>query len=180
MENEQIKLHLGCGKKKISGFINIDVNKEVEPDMVYDTSNVLPWENDVDLIYSSHNLEHYKRKDLELILKNWWSALKEGGILRLSVPDFEAICKHYLYHRDLSKLQGLLHGGLRNEFDIHYVSFDFKSLKKLLLKVGFKSVKRYDRSKTEHAYIDDYSAATLSPAFSKDGLLMSLNIEAIK
>jgi len=178
--DKQIKLHIGCGKKKIPDFINIDIMPEANPDKVLDASKPLPWKNEVDLIYSCHNLEHYKRKDLPGILMNWFDALKEGGVLRLSVPDFEAICKHYLYHKDIEKLYGLLHGGLRDNFDLHYVSFDFVTLEKLLLDAGFRQVKRYDRWKTEHSYIDDYSAATLDPPFSRDGLLMSLNIEAVK
>lgn len=174
------KLHLGCGNRKIPEYINIDIREDVKPDMVWDTSTPLPWNNEIEVIYSCHNLEHYKRNELPQVLKNWFNALKPGGILRLSVPNFEAIVSHYSIYKDLKVLYGLLHGGLKNDFDIHYVSFDFDTLKNLLLSVGFKTIEKYDRWSTEHGHIDDYSAATLNPPFDKSGMLMSLNVEAVK
>ena len=33
----ELKLHFGCGKKKFPGYTNIDIDKNVEPDMVLDT-----------------------------------------------------------------------------------------------------------------------------------------------
>lgn len=174
------KVNLGCGTKKIPGWINVDIRPETEPQLVWDTSKVLPWVGQVDVLYSCHNLEHYKRSEIPGILENWFRALKPGGELRISVPDFDAICRHYLYHKKLPKLYGLLHGGLKNDFDIHYISFDFDSLSEMLTSVGFENIERYDRWNTEHSYIDDYSAATLDPAFSRDGMLMSLNVRAFK
>jgi predicted SAM-dependent methyltransferase len=180
------KLHLGCGKKLIHGFINIDGDISCNPDVVMDISRVSERYENIDLILAVHVLEHFPRKPFSGnttyldTLKDWFKALKSGGILRLSVPDFAAICEHYTKFGNIEELYGLLLGGQRNHYDIHYHIFDFNTLERDLRLIGFKEVKTYDRWKTEHAYIDDYSAATLNPPFSRDGRLMSLNVEAVK
>ena len=35
-----MKLNLGCGRKKLEGFVNIDISDYCEPDMVMDLSKV--------------------------------------------------------------------------------------------------------------------------------------------
>ena len=45
------KLHLGCGTKRIENFINIDIRKDVNPDLVDDIAKLNTFENSsVDLI----------------------------------------------------------------------------------------------------------------------------------
>lgn len=193
-----IKLHLGSGGKNIYGFINIDIRADCGPDLIMDITNISSkWYEEVDLIYSSHTLEHFPRKPIQgyktykEVLKNWKQALKPGGTLRLSVPDFEAICHYYLKEMATSdgllyndepirKLYGLVGGGQKNDFDVHYNIFDFPSLSRDLIDLGFENVKVYDWKKTEHSYIDDYSQAYIPHLDKGSGKLMSLNIEATK
>lgn len=174
----KIKLHLGCGTRKIHGFINIDTRSEVEPDIVADITN-LDYK-DVDLIYAAHVLEHFKKSDIYNILKNWYDCLRIDGILRLSVPNFEAIVSYYQYTRNLIPLITLIYGGQKYDLDYHYIIFDFKTLSEILTKVGFKDIKKYDWKTTEHFYVDDYSQAYLPHLDKLYGRLMSLNVEARK
>ena len=74
---------------------------------------------------------------------------------------------------------GLLYGGQDYDENYHYVTYDFKMLSDTLTELGFKNIKQYNWKETEHADIDDYSKAYL-PHMNRDGLLMSLNIEAQK
>ena len=77
-------------------------------------------------------------------------------------------------------LLGLLTGGQKEEYDYHKMIFDEQLLTQSLVEVGFKEVKKYDWRETESVSVDDYSQAYL-PYMNKDeGMLMSLNIEAIK
>lgn len=182
-----MKLNLGCGDRKIHGFINIDARKECNPDIVADIRNPQKTYKDVELIYACHVLEHFPMKASSFqdttcsqILKNWYDTLRVGGVLRLSVPDFEIACKRYLATSDLSEIKHLINGGQKYDFDFHYCCWDFNTLKKALLDVGFKEVHKYDWKKTEHFFIDDYSQAYLPHMDKKNGLLMSLNVEAIK
>ena len=49
-----------------------------------------------------------------------------------------------------------------------------------LRRVGFAEMRRWDWRRTEHAAIDDYSQAYLPHLDRENGLLMSLNLEAVK
>ena len=58
--------------------------------------------------------------------------------------------------------------------------FDKKLLTKVLSEIGFSSVKEYDWRETEHSDIDDFSQAYLPHMDKENGMMMSLNLEAIK
>jgi len=47
----------------------------------------------VDLIYSSHSLEHLPIRLARKALKHWASILKPQGRLFLAIPDLQAICR---------------------------------------------------------------------------------------
>lgn len=176
-----MKLHLGCGDKILEGFINIDTRKIEGVDIVDDVAILSKIENEsVDLIYCSHVLEHFGRNTYLSVLKRWYSVLKYGGILRISVPDFEKVVDHYLINKDIDKIRGFLYGGQNYKENYHYCAWDFNKLKSDLNEVGFKEVYRYDWDKTEHKDIDDYSQSYLPHMDKENGMLMSLNIEAIK
>jgi ubiquinone/menaquinone biosynthesis C-methylase UbiE len=176
-----IKLHLGCGEKRIEGYINIDCRPLPTVDSVQNVKLLRSYKhNTVDVLYASHVLEHFGRWEYEHILQRWFDIIKPGGLLRLSVPDFSSICKHYNKNENLEVIMGLLYGGQDYSENYHYVAFDFSSLKKTLIKIGFKEVSIWDWRKTEHSHIDDFSQAYLPHMDKENGMLMSLNIEAIK
>lgn len=182
-----MKLHLGCGNKKIHGWINVDARPECQPDIVGDITKISQTHSNVDLIYACHVLEHFPTKPStqfpvtwKEVLKDWFTALKPGGILRLSVPSFKAACEYYMEVGSLDKLYGLLYGGQKNDFDFHFHAWDYNSLERELRNVGFKEIGYYDWTKTEHSYIDDYSQAYIPHMDKVKGRLMSLNMEAKK
>jgi len=174
------KLNLGCGNKKIHGYINIDAIKENNPDDVLDIKNISKKYNNVDIIYACHSLEHFSRVEAQEALADWYSALKPGGTLRIAVPDLEMAFKHYILHGDFSKIKGFLYGGQRNIYDFHKYGYDYLTLSNLLYEIGFNQVYKYDWRKTEHSHIDDYSQAYLPHMDKINGVLMSLNVEAVK
>lgn len=181
--NKDIRLNLGCYNKKIYGFINVDCRPEVNPDIVDDAFTLESFEeNSVDLIYSSHMLEHKNREDGFVALKRYNAVLKVGGELYLSVPDLQKVFEHYIFFKDLRKLQCFLYGSQNYSEDHHLNGWDFKTLSQDLHKAGFYSVETFDRWKVDWlAGVDDYSAAYLEPEFNrKEGHLMSLNVKCIK
>jgi predicted SAM-dependent methyltransferase len=181
MNTEEIKLHIGCGERYIPGFIHIDLADYPHIDYKSDVSNLSMFEDSsVDLIYACHVLEHFKRYEIEKVLKEWYRVLKPCAILRLAVPDFEAIVNVYEKYKDTELIISLLYGGQDYEYNYHHVALDFKYLEKLLVKVGFKKIRRYDWRKTIHKDYDDFSQAYI-PHMDKDhGILVSLNVEAEK
>jgi predicted SAM-dependent methyltransferase len=98
MENkmEQVKLHIGCGNRKLQGFINIDIEKTEATDMTLDVREKLPFLKDsVDFVYSEHFLEHLSRGEAINFLKEIYRVLKPNGVLRISTPDLEALVNGY-------------------------------------------------------------------------------------
>lgn len=182
-----MKLHLGSGKRYIPGFVHIDIDKFTHIDYVHDIKT-LPMikNNTVDLIYFSHGIEYFDRIELPRVLKEWKRVLKKGGILRLAVPDFEALIKVYKKYKDLNKILGPLYGRWEtnekgtSEIIYHRTVYDFVSIKSVLKTAGFQNIKRYDWRKTIHKDYDDYSQSYIPHMQKSDGLLISLNVEAKK
>lgn len=176
-----MKLHLGCGKRYISGFVHIDAIDYPHVEHVATIDNLSFISNDsVDLIYNCHVLEHFKRRDVDRVLMEWLRVLKPGGILRTSVPDFEALCEVYRRYGQLDLVIGALFGRGDYLYNIHYNVFDFATLKSNLETAGFCHVSRYDWRETEHADVDDYSQAYIPHMDKETGLCLSLNVEARK
>lgn len=78
-----MKLHLGCGKRHIPGFVHIDAVEFPHVDHVaaIDNLSFIP-DNSCTLIYNCHVLEHFKRRDALRVLKEWNRVLAPGGVLR--------------------------------------------------------------------------------------------------
>lgn len=88
-----MKIHLGCGNRKPEGYVNVDVNPNVSPDIVHDLT-VYPWPfaNDcADEIAAMHVIEHLisqgDMKSFNNFFRECWRLLKPGGLLKVVVPD---------------------------------------------------------------------------------------------
>lgn len=168
------RLHIGCGNRYIPGFIHVDVRKLPHVDYVTSADKLDMFEdNSVDLIYNCHILEHFKRYQIE-------NVLKVGGILRVAVPDFEKLVEVYLKTKDLKLILGLLVGRQDYPENTHYIVFDYSYLSEVLQKVGFKNIHRYDWRQTIHKDYDDYSQAYIPHMDKEHGILISLNVECEK
>lgn len=184
-----IKLHLGCGNKHLKDYINIDFYKTDATDLEFDIYDIDERysENSVDVIYMSHVLEHFERNKANILLHKLYKVLKVGGILRIAVPDWDAVCYRYKETGDLRELLHILYGNHDKPLGGHYNIWSFHTISEDLKEIGFKEVRKYDWKKTDHSYMDDFSRAHLphDPEAIKTGnfnnhMLMSLNVEAIK
>lgn len=181
MRQPPTKLNLGCYNKKMHGFCNVDIREDVNPDVVDDIFKLSTFNNrTVDLIYACHVLEHLDAKESMVALARWYEVLKEGGKVRIAVPNMEKVFAHYFYYRDLKALNSALWGSQRHPYDYHKHGWTFETLKADLESVGFKDVALYDWRKTEHSFVDDYSQAYVPHMDKEHGELMSLNVEATK
>ena len=176
-----IKINLACGSRNFgSDWIHID--GEDYDHVTYNSITDLSVFNDnsVDLIYCSHALEYFDREEAVNVLTEWKRVLKNNGILRLAVPDFETICNVYsFFGYELKDVLGPLYGKMKmgDDWIYHKTCYDYKDLKELLEHVGFNNVRIYDWRKTDHGMFDDQSQAYLPKMDKENGILISLNVE---
>jgi predicted SAM-dependent methyltransferase len=176
-----MKLHLGCGRRHIPGYVHIDVVDHPTVDHVSSIDNLsFLQDSSVELIYNCHVLEHFKRREVARVLREWYRVLAPGGLLRISVPDFAALCEVYTRSRNLGLVIGPIFGRQDYLYNIHYNMFDFETLKSQLEQAGFSEVRRYDWRQTEHANVDDFSQAYIPHMDKERGVLISLNVECLR
>jgi predicted SAM-dependent methyltransferase len=101
MNNGKLKINLGCGRHKLrDGFVNIDKLENANPDLLADALNLPYGDGTVDEIYCGHLIEHLTYEEGQQGLRYWHSLLKHGGILGVTVPNFDFLAA--LYVNDLS------------------------------------------------------------------------------
>ncbi len=93
-----LKLNLGCGEKRLPGYINVD--KYGSPDIKHDLESLpWPWEtNSVSDIVLIHVLEHLG-KDVEIyfgIFKEMYRICNHGAKIKIIVPHF----RHQFFYDD--------------------------------------------------------------------------------
>jgi predicted SAM-dependent methyltransferase len=164
----------------LHGFVNVDA-RPFDGAIIDDVRTLSSFKPcSVDLIYVSHVLEHVSRHERNKVLERWCEILKPGAILRIAVPDFAKVVHLYQDGVSLDKLIGFLYGGQDYETNFHHYCWDFQSLESDLENAGFRSVAEYEWRNTEHSDVDDYSQSYWPHMEKNKGLLMSLNVEAIK
>jgi predicted SAM-dependent methyltransferase len=75
---KNLKLNVGCGKIKLPGWVNIDI--EPSADLIIDIRKGLPLDDgSVNFIYSEHFLEHLTYEEGRKVLEEFQRCLKVGG-----------------------------------------------------------------------------------------------------
>ncbi len=81
-----LKINLGCGEKRLDGYINCDVLPAVKADKHFDL-DVFPYpfdSNSADEIFMDNVLEHLE--DIPRVMGELHRILKAGGKLKIIVP----------------------------------------------------------------------------------------------
>ena len=179
-EDNKVYVHLGCGEIDWPKFINVDARVYKHVHYVHPVDKLPFFRNETaDLIYISHCLEHIPFRQTMRVLKEWYRVLKPGGILRISVPDFELLLKIYFdNNNDMNSIILPLMGGQDYEFNFHYNVFNFESLKALLLEAGFSEARRWEYGKDEFSSLPDWSRG--DQYVNNKHYKLSLNIEAVR
>ena len=179
--NGKVLVHIGCGKKNSPEFINIDAQPFAHVHIVTDdiTSMSDFGDGTVDLVYMCHILEHIKRNDLKKVLLEMKRVLKDGGVLRISLPDFDKLIEVYnASGKDINSISRQLMGGQDNEYNIHYSVLNHRRLSELLKEVGFKKVVSWDPDNCRYHNFNDRASRKLK--VNGKEYMISLNLEAVK
>lgn len=179
-----VKLHVGCGKRFIPGFVHVDQVALPHIDHVQDIARLTNFADcSASLIYACQVIEYFDRQEVVGVLQDWMRVLAPGGILRLSVPNFAVIARLYQAGFELGWFLGTLYGRIpdgKDGFIYHRTTYDEASLRDLLAGLGFIDVRLWDWRETEHAAIDDFSQAYF-PHMEKDhGILFNLNMQGCR
>ena len=96
-----VKLNLGCDIFHYDGFINIDINENLnpKPDLLLDITKIDEHfsENSVDFIYAGHILEHFIYEESKSIIKKCYKILRPCRSMIIVVPDFDYCREHELF-----------------------------------------------------------------------------------
>ena len=139
------KLNVGCGRTASAGWINIDLYVEGEGIIKMDARALKFEDESIDVIYTSHTLEHLAFRDVPTALKEFYRVLKKGGQLEVAVPDLEWVLRNFLDTPEREKwgfpLETIF-GAQGHEGDFHRCGFTFPRLVALLEEQGFKIVEK--------------------------------------
>tara|TARA_R110002110_G_scaffold378041_2_gene588514 strand:+ start:1405 stop:2022 length:618 start_codon:yes stop_codon:yes gene_type:complete len=111
---DKIKLNLGCASRLLDGYLNVDMDsieeiKKRYPNLVINENNPflqcdvlnLPFEDSsVDEIRADAIIEHMSFLEEPKFFHEATRVLKPGGVLNISVPDFEHMVREWLNAED--------------------------------------------------------------------------------
>ena len=90
-------LNLGCGNRFHKNWTNVDFVSTGEDVQAHNLLNGIPFADQTfEVVYHSHVLEHFTKKDGQKFVQECYRVLKNNGILRIAIPDLEQIAKEYL------------------------------------------------------------------------------------
>lgn len=82
-----MKLNIGCGGRKLDGYVNVDAEPTVKPDVLADLGGPWPFEdNSVDEVVASHILEHLTTPQLFNVMRELYRVCKNGAVTHIAVP----------------------------------------------------------------------------------------------
>jgi predicted SAM-dependent methyltransferase len=155
------RLHLGAGRRRVPGWLNVDVlSSDYDVDI---GSGRLPWpDGSFSVVVSQHVVEHLELEDELLpLLRELRRVLRSGGEMWLSCPDMEKICHAYIadrgsaLHADRQRRMPsqAMRDGVPSQHFVNWLFhqggehknlFDFELLSWAVSTAGFRSCDRTD------------------------------------
>lgn len=132
------KVHVGCGNRKLDGFINIDARWSHACDYVCPAQSLPCRPGSVERIESYHMIEHLPHPQVADTLRAWYSVLQAGGVLVIECPDFDEAVRQYQAGREERLLN--IFGRQRFPGDAHLFGYNEKRLTELLASAGFENI----------------------------------------
>ena len=138
------RLNLGCGGKRMEGYVNCDLYQIPGVDEAFSLDNIPYANGTISAIHSEHALEHLPRAQSHAALREWARVLAPGGELLLKVPDLVGCCAAFVANPHLrwwydwtiyGKQQGL--SGEPDAGQFHQCGYTQELLGNLLAEAGF-------------------------------------------
>ena len=148
------KLNLGCGGCKLTGYLNVDVDPEVKPDMEMDICAFFPFVDDqFEEVLFLHTIEHIEKRWHPSIFSEIHRVLKKDtGKFILGYPEFSLCAQNWLTnHRGKRDFwEATIFGRQLSKADFHVCAMDSAEVKDTLLTVGFEDIKIREEPHNPH------------------------------
>jgi predicted SAM-dependent methyltransferase len=132
----------------------------------HDLAHSLPFADaSVDVVYSSHFVEHLFRDEAQQLLRESWRVLKPGGLVRVCVPDLAYAVERYRQGHASEMLEQYFFVEDRSSFLArHKYMYDFALMQTALTEAGFGAIERRgwrDGAAPDLALLDNRPEETL-------------------
>lgn len=145
-DNDLIKLHIGCGRKKYENWWNTDKNiLDIVEENSWYKNNIK--ENSIHRILAEHVFEHLSDKNRRLAILNFKKFLnKENGSIRIAVPDG--------FHPDKDYIENVKVKGIGKSAYDHKFLYNYQTLISLFKEYGFnyKLLEYFDEHNNFHYF----------------------------
>lgn len=165
-DHREPKLHVGCGRYRIEGWLNADIDLRHEADIFLDAREPLPFEADqFRFVFAEHLIEHLTFAEGRRFCSEVYRALWPGGVVRLSTPDLQLLVRYYEdesaesqafteYHtKEFLRLdvrsRALVVSNFFYDFG-HRLIYDWDLLERLLREAGFERIERCRVGESSH------------------------------
>ena len=147
LPKKDLCVNFGCGPNTLPGWVNLDIARGDNIDIVWDLRHGLPFANEsCAALFGEHVIEHVPKDAAEKLLRECHRVLQPGGVLRLSTPDAGRYLRSYAgdgeflrhpafpgpYETPLDRINHMM-----REDGQHLWVYDAESLLLLVRKAGF-------------------------------------------
>jgi predicted SAM-dependent methyltransferase len=189
------KLHIGCGKHPLPGWLNTDFEPHAG-EMFLDATQPFPLADEsFDYIYSEHMIEHVPFPAGQAMFDECFRVLRPSGVLRISTPDLAFLWRIYQspdipLHRQYiewaiakhaphapERLPSFVVNNFVRNWD-HQFIYDEPTLRTALANAGFSHIERVKIQHSDHDDLKNRENASRMPTGFLE--LESLILEARK
>lgn len=141
-----LRLYVGCGKRRLPGYLGIDIEHRAAADIVAPADRIPLQDGCAKEVLAVHLIEHLIPWEVPQTLAEWARLLAPGGLLVIEAPDLMKCCRNILEGRQGKKPNQLglwgLYGQdtLRDERMLHKWAYTFGTLAPLVREAGFVDI----------------------------------------
>ena len=143
-----IKLNVGCGHRRVPGFLGVDIVPRPNVDIVAPADSIPLADGCAVEVMAIHVVEHFFSWEIPVILKEWARLLRPGGRLTLELPDAWKAARNLVNgtvrpgkHPDQLSMWALYGDDtLRDPYMMHKSGWWFARLSPFVLAAGFVEV----------------------------------------
>ncbi len=151
-DDGEIRLHLGCGRRYLDGYVNVDfppsehtVQADLTADIHADIVSLRYLPATVGEIRLHHVFEHFDRPTALALLCRWRDWLRPGGTLRIETPDVSRsvllLASPFTSYGDKQQVLRHLFGSHESHWAAHLDGWSAERFRRTLVALGYVDVR---------------------------------------